>query len=81
MKIHKHTLRIQILSLTLALDGVGGCHDPAALTPRNNPVSIVKEAGWPPGPVWTDAENLAPTRFVLQLLDLYYIFHSYKLHI
>jgi hypothetical protein len=25
------------------------------------PVSIVLEAGWAPGPVWTGAENLAPT--------------------
>jgi hypothetical protein len=25
------------------------------------PVSIVKEAGWAPGPVWTGAENLAHT--------------------
>ena len=25
------------------------------------PVPIVEEAGWAPGPVWTCAENLAPT--------------------
>jgi hypothetical protein len=25
------------------------------------PVSIVLEAGWTPGPVWTGAENLAST--------------------
>ena len=24
------------------------------------PVPIVQEAGWAPGPVWTGAENLAP---------------------
>jgi len=30
-------------------------------TPRKNPVPIVQEAGWAPGPVWTGAENLAPT--------------------
>jgi hypothetical protein len=30
-------------------------------TPGNEAVSIVKEAGWTPGPVWTGAENLAPT--------------------
>ena len=29
-------------------------------TPRKDPVLIVQEAGWVPGPVWTDAENLAP---------------------
>ena len=28
-------------------------------TPRKDPVSIVQEAGWDPGPVWTGAENLA----------------------
>jgi hypothetical protein len=30
-------------------------------TPRKDPVPIVQEARWAPGPVWTDAENLAPT--------------------
>ena len=29
-------------------------------TPLEDPVSIVQEAGWAPGPVWTGAENLAP---------------------
>jgi len=29
-------------------------------TPRKDPVPIVQEAGWDPGPVWTSAENLAP---------------------
>ena len=28
---------------------------------RNDPVPVVWEAGWAPGPVWTGAENLAPT--------------------
>ena len=31
-------------------------------TPRKDPVPIVQEAGWAPGPVWTGAENLAPPR-------------------
>ena len=31
-------------------------------TPGKDPVPIVQEAGWSPGPVWTGAENLAPTR-------------------
>ena len=31
-------------------------------TPGKDPVTIVQEAGWAPGPVWTGAENLAPTR-------------------
>ena len=26
-----------------------------------DPVPIVQEAEWAPGPVWTGAENLAPT--------------------
>jgi hypothetical protein len=30
-------------------------------TPGKDPVPIVKEAGWTPGPVWTGAENLAST--------------------
>ena len=29
--------------------------------PGNNPVPVVQEAGWAPGPIWTGAENLAPT--------------------
>ena len=38
-----------------------GCHAPAALYTRKDPVPIVQEAGWAPGPIWTDAENLALT--------------------
>ena len=30
-------------------------------TPGKDPVPIVREAGWAPGPVWTGAENLDPT--------------------
>ena len=30
-------------------------------TPGKDPVPIVQEAGWSPGPVWTGAENLAST--------------------
>ena len=30
-------------------------------TPGKDPVLIVQEVGWAPGPVWTGAENLAPT--------------------
>ena len=30
-------------------------------TPGKDPVPIVQEVGWAPGPVWTGAENLAPT--------------------
>jgi len=30
-------------------------------TPGKDPVPIVQEAGWAPGPVWTGVENLAPS--------------------
>jgi hypothetical protein len=30
-------------------------------TPGSDPVPIVQEAGWAPGPVWMGAENLALT--------------------
>jgi hypothetical protein len=30
-------------------------------TPGKDPVPLVQEAGWAPGPVWTGAENLAAT--------------------
>ena len=40
----------------------GQRHAPAGrFTPRKDPVHIVQEAGWAPGPVWTGAENLAST--------------------
>jgi hypothetical protein len=32
-----------------------------AFYPGKDPVPIVQEAGWAPGPVWTGAENLVPT--------------------
>ena len=42
--------------------GVGGQrHAPATLPPGRDPVPIVPEVGWAPGPVWTGAENLART--------------------
>jgi hypothetical protein len=34
---------------------------PRSLTPGKDPVLIVQEAGWTPGPVWTCAKNLVPT--------------------
>ena len=33
---------------------------PGRFTPGKDPVPIVQEAGWAPGPVWTGAENLVP---------------------
>ena len=35
----------------------GQRHAPAALRQERDPLSIVYEAGWAPGPVWTGAEN------------------------
>ena len=34
---------------------------PGRFTPGKDPVPIVQEVGWAPGPVWMGAENLAPT--------------------
>jgi len=53
------------LSLTSALDGGGWSTPcPGHFTPRKDTVPIVQEAGWAPGPVWMDAENLALTRIL-----------------
>jgi len=32
-------------------------------TSRKDPIPLVREVGWAPGPVWTGAENLAPLGF------------------
>jgi hypothetical protein len=47
--------------MTTALEGVSGQrHAPAALyPPGKDPVPIVQEVEWAPGPFWTGAENLA----------------------
>ena len=50
------------LTSTSALDGGGwSMPHPSRFTPGKDPVPIVYEAGWAPGLVWTDAENLTPT--------------------
>jgi hypothetical protein len=42
--------------------GVGSqLYAPAAFTAGKDPVPIVQDAGWAPGPVWIGAENLVPT--------------------
>ena len=48
------------LPLTSALE-VGGwlTPRPGRFTPGKDPVPIVKETGWAPGPFWTGAEKLA----------------------
>jgi len=47
--------------------GVGGQRHAPAAYPGKDPVPIVYEAGWAPGPVWMGAKNLAPTG--IQSLD------------
>jgi hypothetical protein len=48
--------------VTSALEGCGwSAPRPGRFTPRKDPVPIVQEAGWAPGPVWTCAKNLVPT--------------------
>jgi hypothetical protein len=48
--------------MTTTLEGVRGQrHAPAALYPGKDPIPTVQEAVRAPGPVWTGAENLAPT--------------------
>jgi len=42
--------------------GVGGQrHAPSALPPERDPMPIVQNTGWAPGPVWMGAENLVLT--------------------
>jgi hypothetical protein len=50
--------------MTTALEGGewSASHPERFYTPGKDPVPILQEAGWAPGPVWTGAENLAPTR-------------------
>jgi len=43
--------------------GEGSESRPGLSTPGKDPVPIVREAGWAPGPVWKGAENLASTGF------------------
>ena len=37
--------------------GGGQPHAPAASTPGKDPVLILHEAGWAPGPVWTGGKS------------------------
>jgi hypothetical protein len=51
------------LPLISALDGGGwSTPQPGRFTPGKDPLTIVLETGWAPGPVWTSAENLASHR-------------------
>ena len=50
------------LPATSALDEGGwSTPRPGCFSPGKDPVPILEEVGWAPGPVWTSAENLAPT--------------------
>jgi hypothetical protein len=49
--------------------GEGSASRPGRFTPGKDPVPIVQEAGWAPGPVWTGVENIVPTGiFILSFL-------------
>jgi hypothetical protein len=55
---------VSILSLTSAIIGVGRVVNatPRPLYPQErDPVTIVQETGWAPGPVWTVAGNFTTT--------------------
>ena len=41
----------------------GQRHAPEGYSPTKSQVPILLVASWAPGPVWTDAENVAPTGF------------------
>jgi hypothetical protein len=50
------------LPSTSALDGGGwSTPRPGRFNPGKEPVPIVQEAAWVPGPVWTGTENIAST--------------------
>ena len=57
--------------MTTALEWGGVRVTPRPLfTPGKDPVPIVQEAEWVPGPIWTGVENLAPTGIRFSFLTL-----------
>jgi len=53
---HAKLKKSPTLSLTSALDGGGwSASRPGRFTSGKDPVPILKEAGWAPGPGWTGA--------------------------
>jgi hypothetical protein len=48
--------------LTSVPEGVGERHQARVFYPGKDPIPIVQETGWVPGPVWMCAKNLAPAR-------------------
>jgi hypothetical protein len=62
MKAYSGSRCVVLLYLISVLDGGRWSQQcPDRLTPGNDPVPTVQEAGWAPGLVWMGAENLAPT--------------------
>jgi hypothetical protein len=55
--------------MALGGDGWSAPH-PVRFTPWNDPLPIVQEAWWAPGPVWTCAKNLAQRGFIFLLIHL-----------
>ena len=68
-----------VLSSTSALDGgVGGQrHAPTAFNAGKDPVPIVQETGWAPGPVLTGAENLVLSGFDPRIVQPVKIHYTY----
>jgi hypothetical protein len=63
MKAHRESRGTALLFLDLSTgrgEGVSVMPPPLS-TPGKDPVPIVQEVGWAPGPVWAGAENLAST--------------------
>jgi hypothetical protein len=66
MKAQRGCRIVSTLSLISVLE-VGGCGWVVNAKPRplyhreRDLVAVVQEVGWAPGPVWTAAEDLAPT--------------------
>jgi hypothetical protein len=56
-------VEVQLHSFSTSALGRGGwsAPRPGRFTPAKDPVPIVQEIGWAPGPVWTCAKNLDPT--------------------
>jgi hypothetical protein len=56
-------VELQPYSFSISALGGGGwsAPSPGRFTSGKDPVPIVQEAEWAPGPVWTCAKNLAPT--------------------
>jgi hypothetical protein len=63
LKAQKGRVEVQLYSsLTSTREGSGwSARRPGRFTIGKDPVPIVQEAGWAPGPVWTCAKILAPT--------------------